>query len=98
MKKTTVMAIIFVTLIAIDGLLTFWATNNGYTEMNPLMAPIAHTVMFPVLKLTIPLLGVAIVGYLLKKFPKFIMVANFGFVSIIGLYGVVLASNVVEML
>jgi hypothetical protein len=97
MKKTIAMAITFITLIVIDGALTFWATNNGYTEVNPLMAPIANTILFPVLKTITVLIGVAIVGYLLKRFPKFIMVANFGFISMIGFYGIVLASNLVEI-
>lgn len=97
-RKTVVMAITFIIIIAVDGLLTFWATNNGYTEVNPLIVPIANTIIYPVLKLIVPLIGVAVVGYLIKRFPKFVRVAYFGFVSIIGLYVIILASNLVEML
>ena len=98
MRKTTKYAIAFLALTAIDGILTFWATNNGYTEVNPLMAPIAHTILFPITKVLIPVIGVAFVGYLLKRFPKFIKVANFGFVAVIAMYVFVLGSNLLEMI
>ena len=92
------LAITFIALIAIDGLLTFWATNNGYMELNPLVAPISDKLIFPALKVVFPLIGVAVVGFLVKKHPKLVGVANLGLIMMIGLYSVLLFSNLSEIL
>ena len=43
---------ILVILKAIDGFWTMWAVNNGYVEINPVMAPIASTWLEPVITIS----------------------------------------------
>ena len=89
---------IFTALIILDGILTFWATNNGYVEVNPLMAPIAHTALYPILKVITVILGVVIVAALVKRFPQLKRVATLGYASCIVFYVLVLASNTMELI
>jgi hypothetical protein len=98
MKNTTKYAIAFLILITTDGFLTFWATNNGYTEVNPLMTYLAHTVLYPISKVLIPVIGVAFVSFLINRFPKFVKVANIGYVALIAMYVFVLGNNVLKMI
>jgi len=91
------LAVAFVTLIAVDGVFTFWATNNGYTEVNPLMASFAHTLLFPISKIVTALIAIAIVGFFVKHFPKFSWVATIGYSGGVALYTLVLASNLMEV-
>lgn len=58
-----------------DGLLTMWATNNGFREANSLMEPIAQTWMFPAWKIVSVLLGMVILFPLARRMPK---AANLG--------------------
>jgi len=102
MKKTVgVLAITFVALEAADSFLTMWAVNHGYTELNILMAPIAHTWWMVATKV----LPAALVGWLLfwavGRFPKSWTVAPkvvaFGLGAAGSFLGIVLASNLGEM-
>lgn len=64
------LAVTIVVLSGIDGLLTMWATNHGFVEVNPLMRPIAHTWILPVWKTAIAGVGVAFALWLLRRFLK----------------------------
>ena len=103
MRRTVgVLAIAFVTLEAADSFLTMWAVNHGYTELNILMAPIAHTWWMAAIKV----LPVALVGWLLfwavGRFPKSWKVAPkvvaFGLGAACAFLGIVLASNLGELI
>jgi hypothetical protein len=91
------MATLFATLLIADGALTFWATNHGFTEVNPLMAPFAHTVLYPVLKLVTALLATLIVTALSKRFPRLQRVARVGYALFSAFYVIILATNVIEL-
>lgn len=90
--------ILLVTLKAIDGFWTMWAVNNGYVEINPIMAPIAHTWLEPVATIIPTALFGILALWVSRKFPQIskilfcgILVAN---VFMIG----VLAANLREVL
>ena len=87
-------ASIFVGLEATDGLLTMWAMNHGFKEVNLLIAPIADSWLLPVLKVALALLGVGILFPVAKRFPRMV---NFGFISVSIFLIIVLASNFIEM-
>lgn len=64
------LSITLVCLQAADGFLTMWATNNGFREANPLAAPIAQTWLFPTWKISVSLLGIAILAPLARRLPN----------------------------
>lgn len=64
------LAITFIVLEAIDGFLTMWATRHGFTEVNPLSAPLAQTWLFPTWKISAAILGVIILVPLAKRAPR----------------------------
>ncbi len=68
------LAIIFVALEAGDGFLTMWATRHGFTEVNPLAAPLAQTWLFPVWKIGGAILGLVILIPLAKRVPKLVKI------------------------
>ena len=86
--------VLFVGLETTDGLLTTWAVNHGFQELNILTAPIAGSWLFPVIKIALALLGVALLLPLAKRFPRLV---NFGFVCVSVFLTLVLASNFIEM-
>lgn len=77
MKK---LALTLVSLQAADGFLTMWATNRGFTEANPLVAPIAQTWLFPTWKVGVTLLGILILVPLARRLPKAVKI-GLGFAS-----------------
>jgi len=98
MKKTVgVLATTFVALEVADSFLTMWAVNHGYTELNNLVAPIAHTWWMAAIKV----LPAALVGWLLfwtvGRCPKTWKVAPkvlvFGLGATCAFLSIVLASN-----
>jgi len=86
--------IAFGTLELIDGFLTVWATNHQFEEVNPLTAPIASSWMFPLLKIGLVILAIALTMPFVRRFPRQV---SFGFTSISLFLVLVLASNVFEM-
>lgn len=69
------LAIALLVVSGADGVLTVWATNHGFIEVNPLMAPIANTWILPVWKVGIAALGAAFVLLFSLRFPR---VVTFG--------------------
>ena len=103
MRKTVIiLAGSLIALQAVDSFLTMWATRHGYTEVNPIMAPIATTWWMPVFKV----LPVALVGlfaiWVLGRFPKSWKTAPkvlaYGLGAACLFLGVVIASNIGELL
>lgn len=84
---------ILVTLKAIDGFWTLWATNHGYIELNPIMASIASTWWGPVAT-TLPLvvLGILVMG-IIRRFPGITKVVFHGVMAACVLMIVVLVTN-----
>ena len=95
--KSKILAISFVVLIAFDGFLTFWATNNGYVETNTLMFPFTRYSLFPIYKIITALVAVAIVSYLVRRFPKLNWVANIGYGISIVFYTWIIALNLIAI-
>jgi len=101
-KKVGVLALALVALQVADSSLTMWATSHGYTEVNPFMAPIAHTWWMAAVKV----LPTALVGWLafwaVGRFPKTWRVAPkvvvFGLGAACAFLGIVLASNLGELI
>lgn len=92
------MKALFAGLMMTDGVFTFWATNHGYTEVNPLMAPIANTPMYVVYKVITAIVAVVIVSLLATRFPRVRKFARTGIIAGTVLYALVLASNLWEVL
>ncbi len=71
-RKTNVkkLAAMLMGLQVTDGFLTMWATNHGFIEANPLVAPIAQTWLFPSWKIGSVLLGMMILFPLARRSPK----------------------------
>jgi len=69
-RKVAILAITLTALEAVDSFLTMWAVNHGYTELNILVAPFAHTWWLAAAKI----LPAALVGWLaywlVGRFPK----------------------------
>lgn len=66
------LAVALVVVSGLDGLLTMWATNHGFVEVNPLMRPIAHTWILPVWKAGIAALGAWFVLRFSRRFPRIV--------------------------
>jgi len=82
----------------IDSFLTLWATNNGFVEVNPLMAPIAHLWAMPVVKIVPVLLAVWGIAKLQQRFPVIGKPVSVGLVSCIAFYAAVLITNISEII
>ncbi|RLC68460.1 MAG: hypothetical protein DRI26_10115 [Chloroflexi bacterium] len=54
----------FITLQIADFSLTTWATGVGYVELNPVLAPLIGTWLWPLSKIGASLLGVALLKLL----------------------------------
>lgn len=54
-------------LNAADYILTFYALKQGHEELNPVMAHIVHTPLFPILKLAIVPMLLAVIWNIRKK-------------------------------
>lgn len=93
-----VLGIGFLAAQAVDSFLTLWATNNGYTEVNSVMAPIAHTWLNPVVKLVPAAIAVWGIGKLTRHYPKARVPANIGLFGCIAFYAMVTISNVGEII
>ena len=81
-----------------DSFLTLWATNNGFVEVNPLMAPIAHLWIMPVVKIVPALLVVWGISKLQQRFPVLGTPVSVGLVVCIAFYAAILVSNVSEII
>ena len=91
------LSIAFIGLQTADTFLTMWAVNHGFTEANPVMAPIASTWVSPVVKI-VPAVVIAIVlARLVNRWPRIRVVANVGLTAVVLFYVGILTSNLLEM-
>ena len=91
------LSITFIGLQTADTFLTMWAVNHGFTEANPLMAPIASTWVSPVVKI-VPAILVAIgLAWLTRRWPRTRTVALVGQVAVVLFMVGILTSNLLEM-
>lgn len=94
-----ILAGLFVGMQAVDGYLTLWAVNNGYTEVNRLYAPVAGNWYAP---LVFKVLPAALVAFglcrLAKRYPRTRPVTAVGLVAAIGFYLLITASNIGEII
>ncbi len=101
MKPLTVFKVLAGGLVAAqiaDSFLTLWATNNGFVEVNPLMAPIVHLWTMPVIKIIPALLVVWGISKLQRRFPAIGKPISVGLVVCIAFYAAILVSNVSEII
>lgn len=99
MNRTNLtLGIAFVVAHAADAFLTLWATNNGFQEVNPLMAPFAHTWAFPFIKLIPALVALLVVSRMAARWPKTRPIISGGLALSVVFLGVVLIANVGEIL
>jgi hypothetical protein len=87
-------ALLFIFLELADGLLTMWATNHGFVELNQLVAGYAQLWLYPASKVITALIGTIAVGFLAKRFPRY---ARIGLIIAAVFMAVVLVSNLYEM-
>ena len=92
------MCLAFIVAQVIDGFLTLWATNNGFIEANPLMAPIAHTWIGPSVKIIPTILVIWGISKLINKYPRIRKPATAGLTACIAFYAVIIYSNVSELI
>ncbi len=97
-KKMRVLMTTFVMLIITDGLMTLWAVNNGYKEVNPLMAPVAASPLFLVFKVVSVLLIVAAAWFFIRRFPRLSWIVAIALGSGIVCYALVITTNLWELL
>lgn len=92
-----VLSIAFLAAQAVDSFLTLWATNNGATEVNPLMASIAHTWAGPAVKLLPAALAVWLGAKVIRRYPVVRTPACVGLVAAIAFLGYITATNIQEL-
>jgi hypothetical protein len=65
MKKLTIAIVgIFITLVILDSVTTFWAVSIGFRESSPLWRPISHTYwLFPAVILPPLVIGILIIRF-----------------------------------
>jgi len=88
----------FVAAQIADSFLTLWATNNGFVEVNPIMAPIAHMWAMPVVKIVPALVVIWAIAKLQRRFPIIGKPISIGLVACIAFYAAVLVSNISEII
>jgi len=91
------LSVAFIGLQAADTFLTMWAVNHGFTEVNPLMAPIAGTWASPVVKIAPAILVAVGLARLTKRWPRTRTVATVGQAATVVFMVGILTSNLLEM-
>ncbi len=91
------LSIAFIGLETADTFLTMWAVNHGFTEANPLMAPIADSWVSVLVKV-VPAILVAIgMARLTRRWPRTKTVVTVGMAAVVVFMTGILASNLLEM-
>lgn len=93
------LAVLFLlALKAVDGFWTMWAVNNGYVEVNPIMAPIAHTLWEPIATILPTTIFGVFALWISRKYPHVSKIMLYGILVSCVLMIFVLASNLREVL
>jgi hypothetical protein len=99
MKKAVVaLALLFLALETTDAFMTLWATSHGYQEINPLMAGITTTWLFPVIKIVPAIIAIYVLLHLSKYSQFSRLIAVLGFLTANTFVGLVIASNIAELI
>ena len=94
-----ILAGLFVGMQAVDGFLTLWAVNHGYTEVNRLYAPVAGNWYAPLLYKVLPAALVAFGLYrLAQRYPRTRPALAVGLIAAVGFYLFITATNVGEII
>ena len=99
-KLVVILGIAFVMAEAADAFLTLWAAWNldGFQEVNPLLAPIAGTWLSPLVKILPAALVAWGLSRLGNRYPRTLPVSAFDLVAVTAFLGLVLVSNVAEII
>lgn len=87
-------ALVFTLYEAFDGVLTTWAANHGFEEVNPLAAPYARSWLFPVSKVLAAVAGAIALWPAARKHPRLV---KYGFTAVTVFVACVVISNVYEI-
>jgi hypothetical protein len=87
-------ALLFTSLELVDGLMTMWATNNGFTETNHLVVSYAQTWLFPAFKLLTVVTGAVLLLPFVRKYPRYVRI---GLILASVFMAAVLVSNLYEI-
>ena len=98
-KAVWVLAMAFALLVIADSVITWWAVNHGYTELNPLGAMFAHTRWFAAVKILVSALYAGWVIWMTGRFTKVwhpapIVLFAFSLI-LVGLMAFVVISNLI---
>ena len=93
-RSLIVPAFVFGVIEALDGLLTTWAVNNGFSEINPLSAGYAGSWLFPITKVLAVVAAAALLWPAVKKHPRLV---KYGFVAVSVFVGFVVLTNLYEI-
>ena len=88
---------LFVGLETIDAFLTLWAMQHGFTEVNPLMAPIAGTWLGPLVKIIPALAAAWLLLWVTRRWPRTRPVAGFGLIMASCFMAIIIGSNLLEV-
>lgn len=88
---------LFVILETVDATLTLWAVHHGFTEVNPLMAPLAGTWLGPLVKIVPALAASWLLLYVARRWPRTMKIMRTGLVVVCCLVALVIASNLMEL-
>jgi hypothetical protein len=87
----------FVALEAVDAMLTMWAVNNGFIEVNRLMSPVAGTWVSPAVKIVPAALAAWLLVKVTGRWPRTKAVVNVGLASVVTFMAAIIASNLLEL-
>jgi len=87
-------AILFIVLELIDGILTMWATQNGFVEVNPLVSPYSQTWLCPASKVATAMLGSIVLLPAVRRHSRLIKA---GFILASLFIAVIILSNLYEI-
>jgi hypothetical protein len=93
-----ILLIVFVVLEAIDAVMTVWAMRQGgFTELNPLIAPIATQWWMPAVKILPAIVAAIIIWKLVARWPRLQGIATGGAILACCFIGLVVITNFIEI-
>lgn len=96
-KYNKFLSLVFLVLQLTDGLLTIWAVNNGYQEVNPLIVPIAGSLFYLSFKIVPAILAILFMDAVAKRDSKYNAAISAGLSLFNVFYVAVLISNLAEL-
>ena len=100
-KVVWVLAILFLMFEIADSLITWWAVNHGFPELNPIIAPVADTWWLAAVKIVASALVAGLVIWINERFSKVWkptpIVFIISFIPLVGFTGWVVVSNIIHI-